>query len=61
MLLMAVCLALGLIAPALADLNFTQGSGTVIFDFLCFSTKHCSAHVPINSAGTEIMTVKNRP
>lgn len=42
------------IAPAVADITYTQGSGTTIFDFTCFTTKHCSAHTPINSAGTEI-------
>ena len=41
---------------AIADVNYTQGAGTVIFDFVCFTTKHCTAHVPINSAGTEILT-----
>ena len=44
------------IAPAIADITYTQGSGTTIFDFTCFTTKHCSAHTPINSAGTEIFT-----
>lgn len=44
------------IAPAVADITYTQGSGTTIFDFTCFTTKHCSAHTPINSAGTEIFT-----
>jgi hypothetical protein len=43
------------IPAALADLTYTQGSGTTIFDFVCFSTKHCSAHVPITSAGVEIL------
>lgn len=43
-------------APAAADLLYTQGSGTTLFDFLCFSTKHCSAHVSINSAGAEVGT-----
>ncbi len=42
--------------PALADIAYTQGSGTIIYDFTCFTTKHCTAHVPINSAGTEIFT-----
>lgn len=41
---------------ARADINYTQGVGTVLFDFICFTTKHCTAHVNINSAGTEIMT-----
>jgi hypothetical protein len=45
--------------PALADLNYTQGSGTVIFDFVCFATKHCPSHVNVNSSGTEIGTNAN--
>lgn len=57
------CLAAALIFPALADLNYTEGDGTtrnkVLFDFICFTTKHCSAHVPINSSGTEIGTGSN--
>jgi hypothetical protein len=44
------------VPAAFADLNYTAGSGTVIFDFMCFTSKHCSAHTPINSAGTEIFT-----
>lgn len=62
-------LALGISAvallssPSYADLGYTQGgaaagSAAVIFDFLCFSgAKHCSAHVPITSAGLELFTV----
>lgn len=45
--------------PALADITYTQGSGTTIFDFTCFSTKHCTAGVVVNSAGTEIFTSAN--
>jgi hypothetical protein len=51
-----LCFAFALAFPAIADITYTQGSGTTIFDFTCFTTKHCSAHVPINSAGTEIGT-----
>jgi len=58
-LLIAGVFAAMLAAPALADLTYTQGAGTTIFDFICFSTKHCSAHVPVNSAGTEIATSGN--
>lgn len=58
-LLIAAVLLLPFAIPALADLNYTQGSGTVIFDFVCFTTKHCPAHVNTNSAGTEIMTASN--
>lgn len=39
-----------------ADYQVTQGSGTTFFDFICFSSKHCPAHVNINSAGTEVGT-----
>lgn len=47
--------ALGLLElKARADYNVTQGSGTVIFAFTCFTSKVCPAHVNINSAGTEI-------
>lgn len=61
---MKIALGLGLAAllaaPALADLNYTQGDGVtrniVLFDFTCFTTKHCSAHVPINSSGAELFT-----
>lgn len=54
-LLWAAALGSLVAVPALADLTYTQGSGTTIFDFVCFSTKHCSAHVPITSAGVEIL------
>src|SRR5690349_16737821 len=57
---LGLCFALALAFPAIADLNYTEGDGVtrnkVLFDFICFTTKHCSAHVPINSAGTEIGT-----
>lgn len=43
-------------SPVSADFVFTSGSGNTAFDFTCFTTKHCFAHVPINSAGTEIGT-----
>lgn len=39
-----------------ADYQVTQGSGTTFFDFICFTSKHCPAHVNINSAGTEVGT-----
>lgn len=58
-LLVAGFLAACLAAPAFADLTYTQGAGTTIFDFICFTTKHCSSHVNINSAGTEIGTAAN--
>lgn len=49
-----------LTVAAHADLNYTEGDGAtrnkVLFDFICFTTKHCSAHTSINSTGTEIFT-----
>ena len=44
------------VGTVLADYLVTQGSGTTIFAFTCFTTKVCPPHVPINSAGTEIFT-----
>ena len=59
----ALCLAAaGLLAFAIdarADLAVTAGSGTTIFDFTCFTSKHCSAKVNIKSDGTEIFTSSN--
>jgi hypothetical protein len=49
----------GISVPVLADVNYTQGAGTVIFAFTCFSTKVCPAHVLTSSAGTELMTSAN--
>lgn len=54
-LLIAAAVVAVAIGAARADLTYTQGSGTTIFDFVCFSTKHCSAHVPVTSAGVEIV------
>lgn len=50
-------LATSAIALALADYAITQGSGTTIFSFTCFTTKACPSSTPVNSAGTEIGTV----
>lgn len=47
------------VCSASADFVFTSGSGNTAFDFTCFTTKHCFASVPINSAGTEIGTSAN--
>jgi hypothetical protein len=59
-LVIVVTAVLSLIAgTALADLTYTQGSGTTLFDFICFATKHCTAHVPIDSSGTEKATAAN--
>ena len=55
----AIIAAAAIFQSARADINYTQGSGTVLFDFICFTTKHCTAHANINSAGTEIMTNSN--
>lgn len=35
-----------------ADYTLTQGAGTTVFAFTCFTTKVCPAHVPIDSTGT---------
>lgn len=40
---------------AIADYAVTQGSGTTIFAFTCFTTKVCPGAVPITSAGAEII------
>jgi hypothetical protein len=62
-IIVGLCFAAALAFPALADLNYTEGDGVtrnkVLFDFTCFTTKHCSAHVPIKSDGTEIFTSSN--
>jgi len=58
-LIASAVLAAVAVGAARADLSYTQGSGTTLFDFLCFTTKHCSAHVNITSAGTETMTTAN--
>ena len=55
-LVTAAALLLILGARAFGDYTATQGAGTTFFDFTCFTTKHCTAFVPINSAGTEIFT-----
>lgn len=44
---------------AFSDYTVTQGSGSTVFAFVCFTTKICPAHVLTNSAGTEIMTAGN--
>lgn len=44
---------------AIADYTATQGSGSTVFAFVCFTTKICPAHVLTNSAGTEIATSGN--
>jgi len=53
----ALCVvALPFVHASRADLVVKDGAGNsqTIFDFTCFTTKHCTAHVNINSAGTEI-------
>ncbi len=54
------CFAVALAFPAIADLNYTEGDGVtrnkVLFDFICLTTKHCTAHVNIKSDGTEVGT-----
>ena len=53
----ASVLALALGGVAFADLTVKDSAGATqtMFDFLCFSTKHCSTAVPITSAGVEIL------
>ena len=34
-----------------ADVTMTTGTGVTVFDFTCFTTKHCPAMVPVDSAG----------
>lgn len=51
-----IALAVIWLGPALADINVTPGSGAVIFDFTCFTTKHCPGAVPMRSDGTEVGT-----
>ncbi len=56
-LIAAIALIIGLpTAFALADFAGTAGSGLTFFSFTCFTSKLCTAQVPINSAGTEIGT-----
>lgn len=43
-------------AYAVADYLATPGGTLTVFAFVCQATKACPAHVPINSAGVEIMT-----
>jgi hypothetical protein len=47
-------LALGGALLSRADYNFTQGAGSVMFAFTCFTTKTCPAHTNVTSAGVEI-------
>jgi len=47
------------ISYAMSDYTVTQGVGTTIFAFTCFTTKVCPASVQVNSAGTEILTSTN--
>jgi hypothetical protein len=55
----ALALLVAAFVAARADVNYTQGAGTVIFDFICFTTKHCTAHVPIDSAGGDMTDSTN--
>jgi hypothetical protein len=57
-------LALGLllfVAPASADIAVTPGSGVTIFDFTCFTSKHCGATAITNSAGVEVTGAAGSP
>lgn len=57
--LVLLCAFIGLELKARADYNVTEGSGTVIFAFTCFTSKVCPAHVNVDNAGTEIFTASN--
>lgn len=50
--------ALAFISSPRADLVVKDGNAATqtLFDFTCFTSKHCTAHVIINSAGTEVFT-----
>lgn len=49
------------VTQAKADVTGKDASAATItwFDYICFTTKHCSAGVTINSAGTEVGTTGN--
>ena len=57
---LAVAAAFGMVLAGsyttIADVLVTAGSGTTVFDFVCFTTKHCPTAVLTNSAGAEIAT-----
>ena len=53
---MAVVLLVAMGVRAYGDYAATEGAGSTFFAFTCFASKKCTAQVPINSAGTEIMT-----
>ena len=59
----AIAASIGLLAAgaynAIADVTATPGSGLTIFDFVCFTTKHCPIAVITNSAGVEISKAGN--
>ena len=44
-----------------ADVNYTPGSGAVIFAFTCFSTKICPAHTPVDTAGATLVGAAGSP
>ncbi len=56
LLLGAGFLATAIVGGAVADYTVTQGTGTTIFAFTCFTTKVCPAHVNVDSAGAEVGT-----
>lgn len=48
---------------ARADLTVKDAAAAnqVIFDFTCFTTKHCSAHVPVDAAGAALTGAAGAP
>lgn len=47
--------------PARADINVTPGSGAIVFDFTCFSTKHCPIAVLTDANGAALATAPGTP
>lgn len=60
-LLLAALFAFVAPSIALADVNITPSGSTVIFDFTCFTTKHCPAQVPIDAAGAALTGAAGSP
>lgn len=57
-ILLALVALIAANGSAFADLVVKDGAAATqtIFDFTCFTTKHCPVHVNTNSAGTEVFT-----
>lgn len=59
--ILAVIAAVASFVAANADVNYTAGSGTVIFAFTCFTTKVCPAHTPVDTAGATLVGAAGAP